>query len=91
MIAATPRIKPVLAMFEPVTLASEISGASRKTAAVIEAAILASRVAMLPREQIQSDLERLRPLVEKTGGEQESQAFSLLVNHVQRYAAQPSA
>jgi len=45
---------------------------------VVEAAILASRVQFLPKEQILAELERLEEPVEKTGGPEEREAFDLL-------------
>ena len=51
--------------------------------AVVEAAILATRTAFLPREQILADYDKLAVLVEKTGGEREREAFALLRQHVE--------
>ncbi len=42
-------------------------GFCRAKHAVLEAAILATRVHLLPYEEIMQDIRRLRPLVEKTG------------------------
>ena len=60
----------------------EFFGLSRAKHAVLEAAILATRTAILPLAQIQCDLERLKPLVNKTGGEQEHRAFAFLEQHI---------
>jgi hypothetical protein len=57
-------------------------GLNRAKHAVVEAAILATRVAFLPREEILADFVRLRALVDKTGGEGERQAFELLRSYV---------
>lgn len=57
-------------------------GLNRAKHAVVEAAILATRVEHLPLEQIIQEFERLRPLVEKTGGPNEFEAFALLEHHV---------
>ena len=43
-------------------------GFNRAQHAVLEAAILATRVGLLPAGEIFAQLERLRPLVAKTGG-----------------------
>lgn len=58
-------------------------GFNRGQHAAIEAAILASRVGILPIDEIAGELARLRLLVEKTGGPREQQAFELLWDHVQ--------
>ena len=56
----------------------EFFGFNRAKHAVVEAAILATRTAFLPREQIMAEYERLAVLVEKTGGERETEAFAFL-------------
>jgi hypothetical protein len=58
-------------------------GFHRARHAVVEAAIAASRVGIIPTSQILADLQRLRPLVDKTAGPNERQAFELLVQFVQ--------
>jgi hypothetical protein len=62
-------------------------GLNRAMHAVVEAAILATRVHLLPAQEIAADLRRLAPLVEKTGGPRETQAFDLLSTYVARQAA----
>ena len=57
-------------------------GFNRAKHAVIEAAILATRVAFLPAEEIDRQYESLRVIVDKTGGETERQAMSLLEEFV---------
>jgi hypothetical protein len=59
-------------------------GLNRAKHAVIEAAILATRTAILPPEEITDGLRRLAPLVDKTGGDAERAAFALLQEHVRR-------
>jgi uncharacterized protein len=59
-------------------------GFNRAKHAVVEAAILATRVHLLPREEIVAEFARLTPLVQKTGGEQENQAFEFLREYVER-------
>ena len=59
-------------------------GFNRGKHAVLEAAILASRVALLPHERIGAEFERLRIPVEKTGGPREREAFDLLCAYVRR-------
>jgi hypothetical protein len=57
-------------------------GLNRAKHAVVEAAILATRVGILPREEILAEMRRLIVLVEKTGGEAERRAFALLDDYV---------
>jgi hypothetical protein len=59
-------------------------GFNRAKHAVLEAAILATRVEILPADEIQAEFRRLLPLVEKTAGDQERVAMQLLVDHVSR-------
>lgn len=60
-------------------------GFNRAMHAVLEASILATRVHMLPREEILGELQRLAPMVEKTGGAREKQAFEFLESYVQNH------
>jgi hypothetical protein len=53
-------------------------GFNRAKHAVIEAAILATRLDLLPPDQVRAEMARLRSPVEKTAGPRELQAFSLL-------------
>jgi hypothetical protein len=57
-------------------------GFNRGKHAVVEAAILATRLDFLPGEQIAAEFARLRVLVEKTGGTQEHEAFEFLTTYV---------
>jgi uncharacterized protein len=59
-------------------------GFNRAKHAVVEAAILATRVHLLGRDAVLTEFERLRAPVEKTGGPSESRAFEFLVDHVRR-------
>ena len=58
-------------------------GFNRAKHAVIEAAILATRVSILPAGQIRQEMERLAVPVQKTAGEQERRAFELLRSYVE--------
>ncbi|HEX5442349.1 MAG TPA: DUF447 domain-containing protein [Pirellulales bacterium] len=60
-------------------------GFNRAKHAVIEAAILATRIGLLPAAEIRSEFERLKILVEKTGGESERRAFQLLETHLEQH------
>ena len=62
-------------------------GFNRAKHAVIEAAILATRVHILDASDIASQLEALRPLIEKTGGERETEAFALLDSHIKKHSS----
>ncbi|MGI9445835.1 MAG: DUF447 domain-containing protein [Rubripirellula sp.] len=53
-------------------------GFNRAKFAVIEAAILATRTHLLSADQIQEELDRLQPLIDKTGGQTERTAFGFL-------------
>ena len=57
-------------------------GFNRARHAVVEAAILATRVGILPAGQIVEEMKKLSVLVEKTGGEPERRAFAFLEAHI---------
>lgn len=57
-------------------------GFNRAKHAVIEAAILATRTQLLPPQQIQDEIDRLRPLIDKTGGPAEHGAFDFLLKTI---------
>ncbi len=57
-------------------------GFNRAKHAVLEAAILATRVHLLPRKQIHAEFERLAVPIEKTAGPRERLAFELLQQSV---------
>ena len=57
-------------------------GFNRAKHAVLEAAILATRIGILPSEQIMAELQRLAIPVEKTAGTQEREAFEFLRDYV---------
>ena len=59
-------------------------GFNRAKHAVIEAAILATRIAILPADQIRAEMLRLTVPVEKTAGEAEKRAFSLLQSFIEQ-------
>jgi hypothetical protein len=60
----------------------EFLGFNRARNAVLEAAVLATRVAYLPGEEIRDGFERLQVIVEKTAGQAERDAMDLLTRHV---------
>jgi hypothetical protein len=61
----------------------DLFGLNRAKHAVIEAAILATRLGLLSTDEIQSEFARLSPLVSKTGGAAEHEAFDLLIAYVE--------
>jgi hypothetical protein len=62
----------------------EFFGFNRGKHAVIEAAILATRVHLISPEEIAGEYKRLEPLVRKTGGRQEKEAFHILSQYVRQ-------
>jgi len=62
-------------------------GFNRAKHAVLEAAILATRVGILPAEEIRREIERLAIPVQKTAGHQEGVAFALLQDYIRRKLA----
>jgi uncharacterized protein len=60
-------------------------GLNRAKAAVVELAILASRLAMLPREKVETEIAYLRIAVEKTAGPDELEAFGWLMEKVEGF------
>ena len=57
-------------------------GFNRAQAAVVEAAILVSRLDLLPREKIEQEMAYLANAVRKTAGPSEQQAWDWLVERV---------
>lgn len=62
-------------------------GFNRAKHAVVEAAILATRTAFLPLADIEAEFRKLAVIVQKTGGDQERQAFDFLSAHVEQARA----
>ena len=62
-------------------------GFNRAQAAVIEAAILVSRLHMLPREKIDQELAYLEIAVSKTAGPRERQAWEWLTEKIAQHQA----
>jgi hypothetical protein len=62
-------------------------GFNRAKHAVLEAAILATRIAMLPPEHLRAEMKRLGVIVEKTAGPQERRAFTFLGEYVEEVLA----
>ncbi len=63
-------------------------GLNRAKAAVVEAAILVSRLDFLPRDKVEQEMAYLATAVSKTAGPAEQEAWDWLVARVRgRYAA----
>ena len=64
------------------------AGFNRAQAAVIEAAILASRLHLLPRDQVEREIAQLGVAISKTAGPDEQTAWSWLIEKIgAHYAA----
>ncbi len=64
-------------------------GFNRAQAAVIEAAILISRLKMLPPEKIESEINYLRVSVDKTAGDAEREAWGWLMEKLHAHRQHP--
>ncbi len=62
-------------------------GFNRAKHAVVEAAILASRIHLIPKSVLEAELDRLQSPVVKTGGEQEHNAMALLRDYIESHGA----
>ncbi len=60
-------------------------GFNRAQAAVIELAVLTSRLHMLPAEKIQAELQYLQIAIDKTAGPRELEAWGWLVDKIDTY------
>jgi hypothetical protein len=70
----------------------EFIGFNRAQHAVLETAIYATRLQLLPRDFIASELTRLQVIVDKTAGPVEHEAMALLTSHIHaspRAASEP--
>ena len=79
-------LRPVFTC-HPVNIATHkaFKGFNRAQAAVVEAAILVSRLHLLPEEKIRSELEYLGIAIKKTAGEKERTAWRWLQEKVDDY------
>ena len=68
-------------------------GFNRARHAVLETAILATRLHLLPSNEIKEAIRFLQPAVEKTGGDEEKSAFNMLLEfihtHIETSAMRP--
>jgi uncharacterized protein len=65
-------------------------GFNRAQAAVIEAAILVSRLEMLPRDKIEQEIAYLQIAVGKTAGAAEQEAWQWLMDRIQAWYSGPT-
>lgn len=63
-------------------------GFNRAQAAVLEAAVLVSRLHMLPPEKIAAEIAYLTIAIEKTAGDRERQAWNWLIERIENYNAE---
>ena len=68
----------------------EFIGFNRARHAVLETAIYATRLHLLPRAFIESELARLQEIVNKTAGPHELEAMELLTAHIRATPMTPS-
>jgi uncharacterized protein len=62
-------------------------GFNRAQAAVVEGAILVSRLFMLPPEKVDSEIAYLRIAIDKTAGDHEREAWQWLMQAIERHRA----
>jgi len=67
----------------------EFIGFNRARHAVLETAIYSTRVHLLPREFLLSEIERLQVIVDKTAGPREFEAMALLVEYIRSAPLSP--
>jgi hypothetical protein len=81
-IDSTPPRSRIVTRVRHVGTRREFLGFNRARHAVLEAAILATRTHLLPREQIHEDFARLQVIVDKTAGPREQDAMAMLTEYV---------
>jgi hypothetical protein len=67
---------------------ADFMGFNRAQAAVVEGAVLVSRLHLLPREKVDSEMRYLQIAVDKTAGAEEHEAWGWLCEAVARHGAQ---
>jgi len=60
-------------------------GFNRAQSAVIELAVLTSRLHMLPRDKVMNEMQYLKIAIDKTAGEQEQEAWGWLVDRIDQF------
>ena len=64
------------------------AGFNRAQAAVIERAVLVSRLHLLPKDKIKNEIEYLKIAMDKTAGEREMQAWGWLTEAIENFYAE---
>ena len=67
----------------------EFIGFIRARHAVLEAAIYATRLHLLERSFVESEMARLQTIVDKTAGPHEQEAMALLADHIRKKTPDP--
>ncbi len=67
----------------------EFLGFNRARHAVLEAAILCTRLHLVPRGETEAEMRRLQVIVDKTAGPRELQAMALLANYLRNWPSEP--
>jgi uncharacterized protein len=57
---------------------------------VLEAAILATRLHLIPRAEVDNNFSRLQTIVDRTAGPREREAMALLVDYVRTSPVRPA-
>ncbi len=84
-------VRPRIYMIEVCNaMIQSFRGYNRAQAAVIEAAILVSRLHMLPADKIDAEMEYLSIAIEKTAGDKELEAWQWLVEAIAQFREQNS-
>ena len=69
----------------------EFVGFNRACHAVLETAIYATRLHILPRAFVESELARLQTIVDKTAGPRELEAMAILADYIASVPREPAA
>ncbi|MQT11505.1 DUF447 domain-containing protein [Segnochrobactrum spirostomi] len=64
-------------------------GYNRAQAAVLEGAILSTRLAMLPRDKVEREMAYLTIAIEKTAGPREQEAWAWIADRIAQHYAEP--
>jgi hypothetical protein len=69
----------------------EFVGFNRACHAVLETAIYATRLHLLPREFVEREVARLQTIVDKTAGPREFEAMAILTDYIRATRPEPAA
>jgi hypothetical protein len=88
--ATEPRVRLDAEIVHAATL-RDFWGFNRGKHAVLEAAILATRLHLLPLDDVAAEFRRLRGIIDKTGGPDELEAIAFLDDYLVRFRAGAAA